>query len=345
MDWKNEIIKLTILYRIAEKNEEIPVITDGTDYSFIDGDLNDMVSDGLLEIDTESGTFSVSSQGREACKSLLAVYDHVAKFEIFSNVNVAMQPEEDECDEEGQMLHQMYDPRFQGVGDVDADELGAEDMRLAMIQFLSEEMSEEPGVQTLNPYRVVFVQKLAQGMLNKKDIWFDFQLGSVYKDIEEIVESAYQWTDVDEDEETSRAVMQSIYTAGMVEQRKRDGLECSNCGIPLAMFDFDAKENDETLEKCPNPECGASFSPPPPDYECPACGGGVTKGQAVCSCGATLDFSMPPGTITTETTEVTEYDEEPIWRDTYGYTGYIYYDPYDPFVDAFAFGAVCIALW
>ena len=51
MDWKQEMLWLTILYRLSEGKDKIPVITEGTDYSFIEKDLPDMSSDGLIDID------------------------------------------------------------------------------------------------------------------------------------------------------------------------------------------------------------------------------------------------------------------------------------------------------
>jgi hypothetical protein len=345
MDWKQEMLWLTILYRIAERKEQIPVINTDTDYSFIDVDLNDMVTKELLSVNTDSGFFDITEKGKVVCQNLLAIYDHLLKFEIFSIVNVALTLDEDETDDEGIPLNHIYDRRFQEVKEDEIDELGSEDLRLAMIQFLAEEMDDEENPLKLDPHRVVFVQRLSKGLLNKKDIWFDFQLETVYNTVDEIVSSAYKWTDVAETKEDARSIMQAIYTAGMLEQRKRDGLECSECGIPLALFESDAKDNGETLEECPNPDCGASFAPPPPEFECPACGAGIYGGQQVCSCGALIDFGLPSGTVTTETTEETVYEEEPIWTDTYGYVPYGYYDPYDPFVNALAFGVVCSVLW
>jgi hypothetical protein len=63
-------------------------------------------------------------------------------------------------------------------------------------------------------------------------------------------------------------------------------------------------------------------------------------------CGATIDFSLPEGTVSTQTTQTTEvvgYDS--VWGGYYGYQPYGYYDPFDPFVDAMAFSLLCIALW
>lgn len=344
MDWKKEMTWLTILYRMLERKEIIPILLDGTPFDFIEKDLEEMVVEDLLEVDTTSVAYKVTFKGKEVCKKLLAMYDQVLKFEVFSIVSVAQSLTEEEIDDEGQLLNQFYDPRFQEPGSLEEmDELGTEDMRLAMMTFLSEQMATEDEPLDIEPHRIIFIQNLSQGKFSKKDIWFDFQLGQPFDEIEGIVNSAYQWRDVADTEDEAIEAMKSIYSGGMIDQIKRDGQECSDCETPLAMFEMDAKEDNTTLDECPNPDCGASFKRPPPDYECPACNAGVTTSQQVCSCGALLDFSLPSGTIQTETEE--EYKDEPIWSYDYGYVPTPYMDPYDPFLDIATFGLVCAVLW
>jgi len=342
MKWQKEMTWLTILYRMSECGDPIPVITNGTSYEFIEEELEDLAAKELIEIDTHSATYFITESGQAICKQLLGMYDQVLKFEVFSSVNVAQTPDED-IDEEGNILPELYDVRFQKPDSVtEQEELGTEDMRIAMMDFLATEMDTE---SPLDPHRIVFLQMISTGKLKDDNIWFDLSLGTIFNQIEEIVTSAYQWKDCSDEEEDARQAMISIYTAGQLEQRKRDGQECSDCGSPLAMFEAWALEDGDTLDECPNPECECTFKPPIPDYECPACMAGVVLGQLVCTCGAVLDFGLAPGTIQTET-EVTETEvEESIWAYDYGYTPYGYYNAYDPFVDAMAFGVVCAVLW
>jgi hypothetical protein len=326
-----------------ECKEAIPVITDGTSYEFVECELENLAARDLIEIDTINATYFITEKGQEVCKQLLGMYDQVLKFEVFGSVNVAQTLNEEDLDEENNIHPELYDPRFQKPGSiVEQEELGTEDIRIAMMDFLATEMDTE---NPLDPHRIVFLQMLSTGKFKSENIWFDLSLGEMFGEIEEIVSSAYQWRDCADDEENARQAMIAIYTAGMLEQRKRDGQECSDCGSPLAMFEMWAKEDGKTLDDCPNPECDCTFKPPPPDWECPACHAGVVNGQSVCSCGAVLDFSLPPGTIQTEVTEEEIVEDEPIWSCDYGYVPYGYYDPYDPFVDAVAFGTMCAILW
>jgi hypothetical protein len=341
-NWQEEMTWLTILYRMLECKETIPVITNGTSYEFIESELENLSARKLIEIDTVNATYFITDEGKNICGKLLGMYDQVLKFEVFSSVNLAKTPDEKDMDEEGNLNPELYDPRFQKPASlVEQEEFGTEDMRIAMMDFLATEMETE---NPLDPHRIVFLQMLSTGKLKSDNIWFDLSLGEMFSKIEEIVTSAYQWKDCSDEEEDARQAMISIYTAGMLEQRKRDGQECSDCGSPLAMFEMWALEDGKTLDECPNPECECTFKPPPPEYECPVCNAGVVNGQSMCSCGAILDFSLPPGTIQTETTEEV-IEEEPIWTCDYGYTPYGYYDPYDPFLDAVAFGTMCAILW
>lgn len=348
VDWKKEMAYFTIMYRMLECKEEIPVITEGTDYDFIAQELEDLNVREMININPDTGNYTLTQKGRDTATKLICMYDQVAKFEVFSSVNVAMPLSEDEVDDTGLLMDQFYDPRFQcPKTDEEMDEYGTEDMRMAMINFLCEEMATDLEPLDLDPHRVVFIQLLATGKLKSKDVWFNLKLETFFKHVQEIVDSAYQWRDTDPDsEESSVDIMRDLYTAGMLEQRKRDGFECSGCSTPLAVFEMNEKADGGVLTNCPNPECGASFEPPPPDYNCPSCQGGVTKTQTTCTgCGALLDWAMPPGTIQEETIEETVEEPEPVWSGTYDYTPYGYYDPYDPYMDIVTFGVVCAVLW
>lgn len=348
--WKKEMTYLTILYRMLECKEQIPVLFDGTDYDFISEDIEELHAREYIDINIEDAYYFITDKGKDLCRTFLQMYDQIKKFEIFSTVSVAMPIPEDQLDNEGNLLDQFYDPRFQSPeSEEEALDLGTEDMRLAMINFLCSQMATDIEPLDLDPHRVVFTQLLSTGRFKKRDVWFELKLGTLFNLVGDIVHSAYGWEGAGENEEEAVEAMRAIYTAGMIEQRKRDGYECSDCGTPLAMFEFFEREEGRELKCCPNPDCGASFEPPPPEYNCPSCGAGIHAGQTTCTgCGALVDWALPPGTVTSSTTteEVVEEEEyEPAWTDTYGYTPYGYYDPWDPFVNAAAFGVVCAVLW
>lgn len=76
----------------------------------------------------------------------------------------------------------------------------------------------------------------------------------------------------------------------------------------------------------------------PGTMSCPKCKAPIYEGEARCSgCGATIDFSLPAGTVQTETQETVM--TEPVWSSSYGYVSYGWLDPWDPYLDAMAFGA------
>lgn len=351
-EWQLTMLQLTIIYRVLECGEKIPLLTETTSYEFVNKLLDGMHNQGLLEISDDNQYWVAGKKGEELRNRMVEIFDHTIKFEIFASVAVALTPDDSITDEDGNVMDHCYDPRFgpfDKASQAWKDENGVEDMRIAMIRYLSEYTSENDDngqAQPIDPHQIVFMQMLAEGKL-KGDIWFDLRMGTFFEEVSKIVESAYQWTDCGDDEEDSAAAMQQIYTAGMLEQRKRDGYECSACHIPLAIFEFNAHENNETLEQCPNPECGASYNPPEPEgggYECPKCGSTVGTTQRACGgCGALLDFSLPEGTVVTETVteEVTEYEDETYdcWGGYYGYEPYGWYDPYDPYLDTLVFCA------
>lgn len=387
-DWKQEMLWLTILYRVLECKDTIPIDTEGTKQSFIEDDLRAMHQEGLLEIAGDNTRWTVTKKGKEVRDKMVAIFDNCLKFEIFGDVSLARELSDDESEDGIHVFDHVYDPRFEPPNsDRVREEWGTEDMRIAMMTFLAETLKdtdaaeEYGGSLDIDPHRIVFMQRLTEGAFKDANIWFDLQLGKPFEDIEDVVKTAYRYTDVSEDPAEIDDVMQTIYTAGMLEQRKRDGLECAKCKIPLAIFEAHANADGEKLEHCPNPDCGHEFGERPPpamaardggsgggpqEYECPACQSVIYAGQNACTgCGARVDFSLQAGTIhdetVTETTYVQDYGYSWGWGGYdayygygygydafggyYGYEPYGYYDPWDPVVDMVAFGCVCAILW
>jgi hypothetical protein len=345
--WKHEMAGLAVLYRLAIVKQEIPMVTTGSDLAFIEPLLDEMYRKGLID-QQDDVRWMMTDKGAAVIRTAIQMYDHLLKFDIFAKVDLGRPLGADEANPSSptQVFDNLYDPRF---GNPDAgDEPGAwEDMRLAVMAFLQETGG---GGGALEPHRIVFVQKLAAGQLWSPTFWIDLRLGTVFEELEEIVASAVKWRDVAGSEEDAAAAMRTVYTAGMIEQRKRDGRECSTCGTPLAIYQAMANEAGQPLEGCPNPSCGASFGPPPSGggLECPRCHAGLEPSQRICSCGAHLDYSLPPGTIREETVEETVEEVVPAWGSYYDpmFVPYGYYDPWAWTVtDAVAFGVVCALLW
>lgn len=344
--WQEEMLRIAILYRMAECGDRIEVVRFAPDdYAVVEPELTDLAAKGLIGIKDQC--WVVTDRGREVLSKVIEMIDHILHFEIFRGVRLTRSLPQNlqQDDDANQVQHQFYDPRFLIPG---VEYPTAWDLRIAMMRFLSEQMSSELDGQVIDPYRVVFLQKLGSGQFNSPTFWFDLKLGSPFKLVEEIVNSAYKWQDVSPDDvEDATAVMQALYQAGMSEQRKRDGFTCSACHIPLAMFEAIEQTYGRTLTACPDPSCGCSFEPPvatSPELECPNCGGGLTHRSKKChGCGAYIDRSLAEGTVTTNTTEVTTTTWDSY--NSYGYQPYGYYDPWNPLVNAVEFGCLVAILW
>ncbi|MBI3073707.1 MAG: hypothetical protein HYY84_16475 [Deltaproteobacteria bacterium] len=348
-DWEEELIQISVLYLALECGQKMPLVGEGaSDLQLIESELATMQAKGLIGI--EGQAWIVTKEGRAMLGQVVKMCDQLMKFEIFGGVRLTREltPDERLDDDPLQCRDHVYDPRFAAPGEEDRE---AKDLRLAMITFLTEQMSEALGGQEVDPRRLVFLQKLSSGRFPRQDFWFQLRLGTYFRDVEKIAQSAYQWRQIDpSSEENSMNAMRILYTAGMLEQRKRDGNECGGCGIPLAVFELGAAQNKQELTKCPNPDCGADYNPPKAlvGFACPACNRDIHDGQTRCGCGAIIDRSLMPGTVQTETVAHTETVYETVWGHGYGYYGYVpygYYDPWDPFVDVLAFGCLCAVLW
>lgn len=358
MDWKQEMLWLTVTYRMLECGDSIPLDTAGTGYAFVEDDLRAMHNKGIIDIGEGNEFWRPTEKAQELRKKMLAMYDQALKFEVFGTVNLAIELDDDNSDDGDTIYDDLYDPRFaEPETPEQAEEWGTEDMRLAVIQWLSRTLADsdkgrEQGITPVDPHRIVYFQFLADGRFKDENVWFDLKLGQPFAEIDEIVESAYTYTDVSDDPGEIDSIMSDVYAAGMIEERKRGGRECPGCGIPLAAFELHTREDEgEPLVLCPNPECGHDLTPPPPEdeWQCPSCQTPCNRSQQFCfECGARLDWTLPAGTVHTESEVTHEWDDdsgEYVWGGYYGYQPYGWYDPYDPYYDMVAFGALCWVLW
>jgi hypothetical protein len=346
-DWKEEL-GLIILYRMLECGDRIPVNTDGTDYSFVETMLQELFNKDLICVSNDNLFWEPTQKGVELRNKMVGIFDQLRQFEIFAHVSLDMELDEDISDDGISVSDHLYNPLFPLFsGENACEELNTQDLRLTMIDFLHTNMKDEPefkGESKFNKRRLVFFQMLADGGFDGSDVWFNLRLGTEFQAIDSIVATAYPWTALADTKEESDALMRSIYTAGRLEERKRDGYECNKCGIPLAVFELNEKETGRVLTKCPNPECNEPFIPPEPEgelFECPNCNSEVSLDDSRClNCGAIMDLSMPSGSVDTE-----DIIERETVYESYDYTPYGWYDPYDPFYDVAAFSLLCVALW
>lgn len=348
---QDELIKATILYRLGECKESIPTSNRGTRFEAIDSELLDLYSKAYINITSDEKYYCIDKKGQEVMARLVGMYDQFLKFEVFSAVSIDKGLGDDIITDEGDVMDHCFDPRFKE---------GEYDLRPAMMSWAVESAKREgEEIESLNPKRIIFLTKLANKELSTTSpkFWQELKSGIVFNEIDSIFDSLRTWQSLGEDEEESFKVSQAIYTAGMLEARKREGSTCSGCGIPLAIFEANAAADNDSLDECPNPDCRASFISRAPDesedeYECPSCSSTIKPGQNNCyGCGARVDFSLPAGSVTEEVVEETTTTTETVYEDDYydpywGYDPYVYgwYDPWYPAGNAVALGFVCGAI-
>ncbi len=342
-DWQKNVTALSVIYMMLEKGKKLPLVLEGDD-QFVEPILEQMHEAGLLAVAKKDDEWIVTDKGRALRTQMVGMYDQMSQFEIFGAVNIERQltSEEEAPEDPGQVYDNALDPRF-------AEDPSSKDLRLGMIDFIGQYMAEKLEGKAIDPYAVVFMQKLADKEFDVDHLWFDLRVGALFKQVEEIVDSAYKWRDAASTEDNARAAMAAIYTAGLLEQRKREGNTCSSCGFYLAVYELKAARENQTLTECP---CGAKFVPPAAESgeQCPNCGAVIGPRQRKCrGCGARIDRSLPEGTVSEETVVREEVVCSSPWGYDYDYYGYTpvvaYYDPWDPFVDLAAFSLLCFALW
>lgn len=322
--WRDDVLALSALYLTEERKIHHPILSDDTPVTNL---LHGMAAAGLLSAGKEMDFWYVTDKGRETLKMAIAAQDVLRQVEIFARVDVArsLGSAEVSRSDPNQVGPQAWDPRF-------ADGNPGFDMRLAVLTWLSETAGTG---KAFSPEKVVFLQRLGAGQLSVEGFWADAP--SVFADIESVASSAYSIDDLQPgDPATSREVMKAVYAAGQIEQQKRDGASCGGCGVPLLMFEREASLAGRALSSCP---CCSRVFPPPPAADgglaCPKCSAVIYDGDARCGgCGALLDFSLPAGTVATDTEVVTET----VWSSGYGYVSYGWLDPWDPYVDAVFIG-------
>jgi len=326
-DWRKDVTALAALYLMLERNVDIPVRPSGLS-DIQDSTLFAMARSGLVR---DHGTmWAVTENGRTALKAAVAAQDVLRQFEIFSHVDLSVTPQpEDMVD--GEMRPEAWDPRF-------AEGEGTFDLRLAIISWLSRTTGKSSS-----PWTIVFLQRIGSGAVSDRSFWE--RLPSVLDEVDAIVASSYKWTDLSpvRSEEESSAIAATLYAAGQLEQRKRDGSTCSGCNVPLAVFEWQASQRGESLAKCPC--CPHVFASPDADHgmRCPRCSSTICEGDAYCGgCGATVDFSLPTGTSVTEEVATTKTT---VWGNSYGYVSYGWLDPWDPYDDMDALGYLYYDPW
>jgi hypothetical protein len=296
-----------------------------------------MFNKGLIEPTEDDLEWQVTKQGRALLTTVVAMINAGLHFEVFASYNFEVAvPEEFYKPYSGDILDYTWDSRFDP-----AIEGHKEDLRIAMMMWMAEKLKRGGEIKNdLDPRRVVFLRHLSNGEFNEdsENFFRETNFKKIFKETQDIVDAAYRWESLGDSKEEAFKAGQLLYTAGMLQLKKEEGASCGECDTPLALFG-DATE-------CP--VCSANLVAPEAegaDCECPNCHAAVRSDQPQClKCGAIFDYRLPPGTVTEETTTTTVIEEEDDFGCYYGYQPYGWYDPYNPYVDAVAFGVVCGAI-
>jgi hypothetical protein len=239
----------TILYRLIDKGEKIPSDLAQTSYEFVDDVVLHMEKQGLLK--TSHNHLAATDKGLALREKARALYSDMLEFESFAFVNLNVELD-DEISENGVLVDDdCYDPRFmQPENEEEAEELGTEDLRLALFDCFAKRFKVPLTLE-----RIVYLQMLGDGLFDDEEVWFKLKMGQPFAEIDKIVAQSFPWKTLGEKVSEASDVLESIYTAGMMEHLKRKGQECEHCGIPLAIFAIHEARQKKGLKECPNPDC------------------------------------------------------------------------------------------
>lgn len=347
--WQLKMMAVSAVELIAQRHHRFSIVSDGdSSNTIINGALKLLFMNHYLDID--GGYYVVSDKGKEVLRSCIAAIDVIRQFDVFSSV-VPRPLTEDEWlspQDPAFVRWDIYDPRFNR----DTQDESGKDMRLAVLSWIAEKLKGNDALngKEIDLHEVVFLQLLGCGAFTGSDFLPRLLDGSIFRDVESVVQGAFQWRQIDPDADEERASrnMQTLFTVGMLEARKRDAPFCGgeNCGIPLYSFEEEARRTGVRLAQCPNPSCGRSFDPPPPSTpgisECPRCSYLVYDGDRACGgCGAIVDPRLPIGSGVGGYRTV----DVPVFVDDYDYVSYGWIDPVDVAVSAVVITALCCAIW
>ena len=340
-DWQKEMLAITVAYRMVECGDRIPMLAMGTKWERLEETIQQMYNLNLIEPSKDCQKWVLSGDGRQLLKRICGMIDAGLNFEIFGIYNFEAVVDDEWWHADGNKLKDnIWDPRFNPA--VDGHK---EDLRIAMMMWMSETLKREGKIEDgVDPRRIIYLRHLANGEF--RDSTDDFldpsNIKRRFQEVEDIVRSAYKWQDlVPDNEDEAFKAASAIYSFGMIQLRKEEGPSCSGCATPLAMFG--------DITECP--ECHKVFGekrkkPQNQDeYECPKCESVVHREESRCGgCGARLNFSLPEGTVKETTTEYREYYASAPMGTYYGYIPCGWYDPWNPVVNAAAFGVLCGAI-
>lgn len=166
----------TILYKVDQQGYRIPLMPEANSgASFLNDLLQNLAADGYLDIGTEA--YVLTDKAKSELETMAQQYHSLVQhYDIFAHVdldNSCFLEPGDDPNEEVLIDGQPY-PRFI-------------DLRVAVMRF-----------KGINPFDMVFLNLLREARIGAGSNWeFDMALGrELYKEVEEIVNTAYTATDL-----------------------------------------------------------------------------------------------------------------------------------------------------
>lgn len=230
-DLNTEFITTALLHRMIEKGEEIPLIVAKTELEFVEDELNLLGKVGAIRPNTEEQSWEVTPKGEEIFDNLLDAYEALVDLDIFSGVNLSLDLGDELFDEDGHVLDDKLDPRFdEPVNEDEAEVFGTTDLRLAVVDFLAEKAATKAkkkfdAEQRHNVLsRVVFIQELGNDKYIDDKAFFDLKLGGITAEVNEIVSSVPPWLELAKEFDPPARLMEMIIDAGLRDAQKREML-------------------------------------------------------------------------------------------------------------------------
>lgn len=236
-----EARRAVALMRCFEAGEALPADAATSVWHAFSDVLEELTREGLLA--RREGPFLIpTEQGFEAWRQLWSRLEGLRQLELLAAVNLRVELDERVSDDGAFVRSGVADPRFQPpASSEEAERAGTEDMRLAVIAYLSGISRERDE----DPWRLALLLSLAEGGLTGEAAWFDLAHGQALKEIEERARAAYHARDVSDDPAEVDDVLRHIYEAAVVERRRRTGAP------PHCLSSACAREAPPTSLWCP----------------------------------------------------------------------------------------------
>lgn len=236
-DRRRELAYAVLLYRVLARGESIPQDLTTSPWQLLEPTLRDMLSAGLLQRG-EGAFLEVTDDARSRWRGLSSLLEGVQLLDVLAYVNLHVTLDEHVSDDSEDVFDDVSDPRYTRPRSADeAETWGTEDMRLAVLTYLSEQHASSVegkahGAHEVDPHRVALLLQLVDGRFRDDGAWFDLAHGGPSRELDERVESAYRYDDVSDDAREIDDVVRHIFEASVIERRKRAGEApaCPTCG-------------------------------------------------------------------------------------------------------------------